>query len=232
MTERDTGEHNAGDHAPLSHPSVPSELWRRQTPSAVAGTSPPVGYGNIYTPHAGSMIIQVQREGGLQSRTFVLSPRQVRMLRFLTSRSGKLIVIFAAAVISIVAVEAARVPRLTARLGRMEHTAERLDTLEHALSALQKRYDQVRAMMGADTAGRGTMSAAAAAARVLPGVAASAGAAGPVPADSVASEGSTSATAVSAPITHHRRRPSPPPPTDSAPPADSGAKPDSAAEPQ
>ena len=39
------------------------------------------GYGNIYTPHAGSMIIQVQREGGLANRTIVLSPRRVRLRR-------------------------------------------------------------------------------------------------------------------------------------------------------
>ncbi len=46
------------------------------------------GYGNIYTPHAGSMVIQVQREGGLANRTIVLNQRTVRMLRFVLSRTG------------------------------------------------------------------------------------------------------------------------------------------------
>ena len=49
------------------------------------------GYGNIYTPHAGSMIIQVQREGGLANRTIVLSPTRVRMMRFILSRTGMMI---------------------------------------------------------------------------------------------------------------------------------------------
>ena len=39
------------------------------------------GYGNIYTPHAGSMIIQVQRETGLANRTIVISERQVALVR-------------------------------------------------------------------------------------------------------------------------------------------------------
>ncbi|MFI5249031.1 MAG: hypothetical protein ACHQTF_03655, partial [Gemmatimonadales bacterium] len=108
------------------------------------------GYGNIYTPHAGSMIIQVQRESGLQSRTIVLSARQIRILRFIMSRSGKLLAAGVAAIIALLIVEAARVPALTGRISRMEHTTQRLDTLERSLSELQKRYDQVRTMMGSD----------------------------------------------------------------------------------
>ncbi|GEM_PF-2764474 len=126
---------------------------RHATPSAA--TSEPrlsLGDGNIYTPHAGSMIIQVQRESGLQSRTIILSPRQVRILGFLTSRTGKLLAAACSAAIVLVALEAARVPLLTSRIARMEHTADRLDTLERSLTALQKRYDQVRTMMGADAA--------------------------------------------------------------------------------
>ena len=108
------------------------------------------GYGNIYTPHAGSMIIQVQRESGLQSRTIVLSGRQVRVLRFITSRTGKILAACAAAIAVLLIVEAARVPTLTGQIARMQHTAQRLDTLERSLSELQKRYDQVRTMMGGD----------------------------------------------------------------------------------
>jgi hypothetical protein len=50
------------------------------------------GYGNIYTPHAGSMIIQVQRETGLANRTIVLSERQVALLRIIGSRIGLAVV--------------------------------------------------------------------------------------------------------------------------------------------
>ena len=120
------------------------------------------GYGNIYTPHAGSMIIQVQRESGLQSRTIVLSARQIRILRFIMSRSGKLIAAGAVAIAVLLIIEAARVPALTGRISRMEHTAQRLDTLERSLSELQKRYDQVRTMMGGDAAADGDHAANAA----------------------------------------------------------------------
>jgi hypothetical protein len=122
----------------------------RGAPSARGG-----GYGNIYTPHAGSMIIQVQRESGLQSRTIVLSARQIRILRFIMSRSGKLVAAGAAVIAVLLVAEAARVPALTGRISHMEHTAQRLDTLERSLSELQRRYDQVRTMMGGDAPGDG-----------------------------------------------------------------------------
>ena len=44
------------------------------------------GYGNIYTPHAGSMIIQVQREHGLANRQIILTERQVKLLKSLATR--------------------------------------------------------------------------------------------------------------------------------------------------
>ncbi len=136
-------------------------------PESGGGTQPAAasprggGYGNIYTPHAGSMIIQVQRESGLQSRTIVLSARQIRILRFIMSRSGKLIAAGVAAIIALLIAEAARVPALTGRISRMEHTTQRLDTLERSLSELQKRYDQVRTMMGSDAPLDGGQAASA-----------------------------------------------------------------------
>jgi murein DD-endopeptidase MepM/ murein hydrolase activator NlpD len=109
----------------------------------------PKGYGNIYTPHAGSMVIQVQREGGLANRTIVLSPRMVKVMRFIMSKSG--IAIGGALLVLFVffAVQAARVPVLTHRLATMESDAKRLDTLQLALAQLQKRYEQVQTMFGA-----------------------------------------------------------------------------------
>jgi hypothetical protein len=134
MTEGDSGEHRDTSRSPAS----PNEARS-------------LSYGNIYTPHAGSMIIHVQRESGLQSRMIVLGPRRVRLLRFLTSRSGKIALVCGAAIMMLVLVEAARVPALMRRLARMEHTAARLDSLERSLGQLQRRYDQVRVMMGADS---------------------------------------------------------------------------------
>ena len=110
---------------------------------------PAKGYGNIYTPHAGSMIINVQRESGLQNRTLVLTPRQVKLLRLLTSRYGLVIVGVVALSWAFFAVQAARVPLLKSRIAHMEKDAARLDTLQHTVVELQKRYEQVQRMLGA-----------------------------------------------------------------------------------
>lgn len=112
------------------------------------------GYGNIYTPHAGSMIIQVQREGGLANRTIVLSPTRVRMLRFVLSRTGMAIGGVLAIVFVFFGIQAARVPLLTRRLATMERDAKRLDTLQVTIGQLQKRYEQVQTMLGASPAQR------------------------------------------------------------------------------
>lgn len=107
------------------------------------------GYGNIYTPHAGSMIINVQRESGLANRTIVLSPRRVRLLRFALSRIGLfLIAIFAISWI-LLAIQVTRLPVLNRRLADMQRDAQRLDTLQLKLAVLQSRYEQVQKMLGA-----------------------------------------------------------------------------------
>jgi len=110
----------------------------------------PRAHGNIYTPHAGQMVIHVARESGLQSRTFVLTQGQVRFLRFLfRSRASRIGGIIGAVLLVLVVAQAARVPMLTYRISHMEHNASRLDTLERSLAELQKRYDQVQRMLGA-----------------------------------------------------------------------------------
>jgi hypothetical protein len=115
------------------------------------------------------MIIQVQRESGLQSRTIVLSARQIRILRFIMSRTGKLIAAGIAVIVVLLVVEAARVPALTSRIARMEHTTQRLDTLDRSLSELKKRYDQVRTMMGGNAPSDGEPAASAAASAAAAG---------------------------------------------------------------
>ncbi|HVD04672.1 MAG TPA: M23 family metallopeptidase [Gemmatimonadaceae bacterium] len=117
----------------------------------------PKGYGNIYTPHAGSMVIQVQREGGLANRTIVLNQRTVRVMRFVLSRSGMAIGAVLLALFLFFAIQAARVPVLTHRLATLESDAKRLDTLQVALAQLQKRYEQVQTMLGAPVVKRDTI---------------------------------------------------------------------------
>lgn len=107
------------------------------------------GYGNIYTPHAGSMIIEVQREGGLANRTIVLSERKVRWLRLLSSRLGRVFIAVLALSWLYFAIQAARVSVLTDRLTAMDANTLRLDTLRSALQELQQRYQQVSNMLGA-----------------------------------------------------------------------------------
>ncbi len=107
------------------------------------------GYGNIYTPHAGSMIIQVQREGGLANRTIILGTRQVRLLRFFMSRTGRIVLAILAGSWAFFAFQTFRVPVLTAQIGKLEKDGMRLDTLTLTLAQLQKQYDQVQVMLGA-----------------------------------------------------------------------------------
>jgi len=106
------------------------------------------GYGNIYTPHAGAMIIHVQRESGLANRMIILSPRQVRLLRIGAVVLGILLVggigswfYFAA--------QAARVPLMTRRIALLERDVQQLDTLKRALAEVEGRFQQVQRMMGA-----------------------------------------------------------------------------------
>jgi hypothetical protein len=107
------------------------------------------GYGNIYTPHAGSMIIQVQREGGLANRTVVLSQRQVGMLRFLTSPMGKaLIALLVASWIAFAALTVRMAP-LLGDLRSHDADTRRLDSLQTTLDQLQQNYTQLQVMLGA-----------------------------------------------------------------------------------
>lgn len=105
-------------------------------------------HGNIYTPRAGSMIIQVQRESALASRTIVLSERKVHLLRFINSRSGLIVLFFLAASWFFFALQALRVPVLTHRVKSLQHDASKLDTLQLALTELQQRYEQIQQMLG------------------------------------------------------------------------------------
>src|SRR5688500_3355037 len=113
----------------------------------------PAGYGNIYTPHAGSMIIQVQRESGLANRTIVLTPGKVKLLRWLFSRRGLIVAGLLFASWIFFAVQAARVPFLTSRIDRMHYESTRMDTLQIALEQLQARYTQVQAMLSSPGTG-------------------------------------------------------------------------------
>jgi hypothetical protein len=229
MTSSDAGESNV-PQSPAS-PSKP----------------PSLGYGNIYTPHAGSMIIQVQRESGLQSRTIVLGPRRVRALRFMMSRTGKIMLSVAAVVLIVLVLEAARVPALTGRISRMEHTATRLDSLERSLRELQKRYDQVRVMMGADSSAAAKAQFASRAATPMPAnpprlgtpVAPDADSSAPAIGTAATTDGADESKSVEVTPARSRSRRhrivAAPAPTDSEPPAtapDSGAPPSTQAEPQ
>jgi hypothetical protein len=110
------------------------------------------GYGNIYTPHAGSMIIQVQREGGLANRTIILGAQRVRLLRFFMSRIGRVVLTLFAVSWVFFAYQAVRIPVLGMKIRGMEKDALRVDTLQQMLSQLQRQYEQVQLMLGAGTA--------------------------------------------------------------------------------
>ena len=114
------------------------------------------GYGNIYTPHAGSMIIQVQRETGLANRTIVLTERQVAVLRVLGSRVGMTMAVVFLGTWLLFAVQSIRVPMLSGRIADLERDNRRIDSLQVALSRMHGRYEQVRQMLAAGGAVRAT----------------------------------------------------------------------------
>ena len=105
------------------------------------------GYGNIYTPHAGSMIIQVQRETGLANRTIVLSERQVRFVRIVGSRVGVVLAAVFLVTWILFAAQSVRVPVLAVRIAELERDNRRIDSLQVALSRMHGRYEQVRQML-------------------------------------------------------------------------------------
>jgi hypothetical protein len=112
--------------------------------------SPTQGYGNIYTPHAGSMIIQVQREHGLANRTIVLTPGQVKLLKSLATRKWLVVgAIFLATWAWLV------VDRAQELIARRDNSAVaermRVDSLARQLGELQQRYDQVSRMLGSSS---------------------------------------------------------------------------------
>jgi hypothetical protein len=119
------------------------------------------GYGNIYTPHAGSMIIQVQRETGLANRTIVISERQVALVRVLGSRIGLGVAAVFLATWLLFAVQSVRVPLLSGRIAELERDNRRIDSLQVALSRMHGRYEQVRQMLAAGGSAAATTIAAA-----------------------------------------------------------------------
>ena len=107
------------------------------------------GYGNIYTPHAGSMIIQVQRETGLANRTIIISERQVALVRLIGSRLGLAAAAVFVATWLLFAIQSVRVPVLAVRIAELERDNRRIDSLQVALSRMHGRYEQVRQMLAA-----------------------------------------------------------------------------------
>ncbi|MGQ0712635.1 MAG: M23 family metallopeptidase [Gemmatimonadaceae bacterium] len=113
-------------------------------------TSRSQGYGNIYTPHAGSMIIQVQRESGLANRTIILTQRQVRLLRIALSLGAVLLTVGGASWVYL-ASQAARVPFLTNRVASLTKDVQQVDTLQLRLAEMERRFLQVQQMMSSTT---------------------------------------------------------------------------------
>jgi len=111
------------------------------------------GHGNIFTPHAGSMVIHVHRESGLAHRTMTLYPWQVQALRLITSKWFFIALAVALLSWAYFAMQTARVPFLEQRLAHMEEDARRLDTLQVRLTQLQARYEQVQRMLSTPPSG-------------------------------------------------------------------------------
>jgi hypothetical protein len=146
------------------------------------------GYGNIYTPHAGAMIIHVQRESGLANRTIIFTQRQVRLFRISAIVLASVIT-FGALSWFFLAAQAARVPLLTRRVARLQQDVARVDTLQRSLNELAARFQQVQHMMGSSTMTTVSDSSAkksiSVASTTTPGLATAAAAPSATPVDSV-----------------------------------------------
>lgn len=129
--------------------------WRRGEPK---------GYGNIYTPHAGSMVIQVQRERGLANRTLTFTTTQVRLFRMGLWVGGTLLVLLLTSWMYL-AYRATQVPRMRAEIATLREANTRIDTLQRSLVEMERRYLQVQLLLGlADAPAIATSSSAPAAA--------------------------------------------------------------------
>lgn len=97
----------------------------------------------------GTLHVHVHGEHGVEPRSIILTPGQVRQLRWLLSPLG--VTLAGALLVSWVALAAVatRVPAASQRIADLELEAARLDTLELRLQDLQLRYDQVTRMLGA-----------------------------------------------------------------------------------
>ena len=126
------------------------------------------GYGNIYTPHAGSMIIQVQRETGLANRTIILNERQIALLRIIGSRIGLAVVAVFIATWLLFAAQSIRVPVLSIRIAKLERDNRRIDSLQVALSRMHGRYEQVRQMLAVGGSAVAPQESSGPATRTLP----------------------------------------------------------------
>jgi murein DD-endopeptidase MepM/ murein hydrolase activator NlpD len=116
------------------------------------------GYGNIYTPHAGAMIIHVQRESGLANRTLIFTQRQVRLFRIGAIVLGTIVALGSVSWFFLAA-QAAQVPLLTQRVAQSQHDVARVDTLQRSLNELASRFQQVQHMMGSSMTSVGDSSA-------------------------------------------------------------------------
>jgi hypothetical protein len=112
--------------------------WRRREPQ---------GYGNIYTPHAGSMVIQVQRERGLANRTLTFTLAQVRLFRAALWVGGTVLVLVLMSW-AWFAYRASQVPALRDEIETLRVANTRIDTLQGALVEMERRYHQVQLLLG------------------------------------------------------------------------------------
>ncbi len=112
--------------------------WRRGEPK---------GYGNIYTPHAGSMVIQVQRERGLANRTLTFTVTQVRLFRLGLWVGGTILVLLLTSW-AYLAYRTTQVPGLRSEIASLRDANTRIDTLQRSLVEMERRYQQVQLLLG------------------------------------------------------------------------------------
>lgn len=92
--------------------------------------------------------------GDLETKTFEISYRKLRVLAW-TTLGGLCVLVVMVAVWFSLAAQAARVPALKRELEHFEKERAKVDSLAHVLAEVEGQYERVRQLLGADASAAG-----------------------------------------------------------------------------
>lgn len=97
-----------------------------------------------------TFIVVPHGEGDLSTRSFEVTYRRLRVVTLLAVLAGAVLLAMAGTW-GYVAARAARVPALEAEITALQRDRQRVTQLERVLARMERQYEQVRIMLGADS---------------------------------------------------------------------------------